>query len=52
MRKRDMDLILRIEQEDNRSEFIRNCIRYYVEHEEEILAREREERLMKKLEEL
>lgn len=52
MRKRDLDLIMRIEQEDNRSDFIRNCIRYYVEHEQEILEKEREEKLIEKLEAL
>ena len=52
MRKRDFDLILRIEQEDNRSDFIRKCIRYYVDHEPEILEREREDKLIQKLEAL
>ena len=52
MRKRDIDLITRLEQEDNRSAFIRRCIRYYIEHEQDILNQEREEALCKKLEAL
>lgn len=36
-KKGDADVILRLAQEENRSAFIRNAVRYYIQHEDEIL---------------
>ena len=37
-KKGDADLIVRLAEEENKSGFIRNALRYYVEHEDEIKA--------------
>lgn len=39
-KKGDADVIIRLAQEENKSGFIRNALRYYIEHEDEILASE------------
>ena len=37
-KKGDADLLVRLAEEENKSGFIRNALRYYVEHEDEINA--------------
>ena len=35
-KKGDADILFHLAQQDNQSEYIRNAIRYYIEHEDEI----------------
>ena len=37
-KKGDADIIVRLAEEENKSGFIRDALRYYVQHEDEILA--------------
>ena len=40
-KKGDADVLFHLAQQDNQSEYIRNALRYYVEHEDEIEEKER-----------
>lgn len=40
-KKGDADVIARLAEEENKSGFIRNALRYYIAHEDEILAADR-----------
>ena len=42
-KKQDADLLFRLAQEDNQSAFVRQALRWYVEHEDEIEEQKRQE---------
>ena len=39
-KKGDADILFHLGQQENQSAYIRNALRYYIEHEDEILAAE------------
>lgn len=42
-KKGDADILFHLGQQENQSGYIRNALRYYIEHEDEILAAENNE---------